>query len=64
MVGLKEGPYTLADEMWTDGVTKWSSVEFPTSVRYRHLMNREKLKAYKGFAIEAYNYFVSGWVGT
>ena len=60
MVGLKECPYTLADEMWTDSVTKWSSIEFP--LIYQILSpdeyTREKLKAYKSFAIDAYNYLL------
>ena len=49
-----------------DDVTRWPKVEFPDIVLY--LIDTlgeftcEKLKAHKG--LEAYNYYVSGWVGT
>ena len=66
LVGLSTGPYKLPQQAWVDDVTQWPRVEFPDIVLY--LINtpgeftREKLKAYK--SLEAYNYYVSGWVGT
>ena len=53
-------------EAWIDDVTLWPPVEFPEIVLYLlqtpGKYTQEKLKAYK--SLEAYNYFLSNWVGT
>ena len=64
--GLATCPYKLSLEAWIDDVTLWPPVEFPDIVLYLlqtpGKYTREKLKAYK--SLEAYNYFLSDWVGT
>ena len=66
LVGLSTCPYELPPQAWKDDVTQWPKIEFPDIVLYLidtpGEFTREKLKAYK--SLEAYNYYVSGWVGT
>ena len=66
LVALPTCPYELPPGSWIDDVTLWPRVEFPDIVLYLidtpGEFTREKLKAYK--SLEAYNYYVSGWVGT
>ena len=66
VVGLRTCHYELGLEAWIDDVTLWPPVEFSDVVLYLlqtpGQYTREKLKAYK--SLEAYNCFVSGWVGT
>ena len=66
LIDLAICPYKLPSEAWIDDVTLWPPVEFPDIVVYLlqtpGKYTREKLKAYK--SLEAYNYFVSDWVGT
>ena len=66
LIGVGTCPYELGPESWTDDVTLWPPVEFHDIVFYLlqspGVCTREKLKAYK--SLEAYNYFVCGWVGT
>ena len=66
LIGLATCPYKLSSEAWIDDVTLWPPVEFPDIVLYLlqtpGKYTREKLKAYK--SLEAYNYFLSDWVGT
>ena len=66
LIGLGTCPYKLSSEAWIDDVTLWPPVEFPEIVLYLlqtpGKYTQEKLKAYK--SLEAYNYFLSNWVGT
>ena len=66
LVGLSTCPYKLPPQAWVDDVTQWPRVEFPDIVLYLidtpSEFTCEKLKAYKD--LEAYNCYVSGWVGT
>ena len=66
LVGLCACPYELPQLAWVDDVTQWPRVEFSDIVLYLidtpGEFTREKLKTYK--SLEAYNYYVSRWVGT
>ena len=65
-VQLSQCPYSLPNDVWEDNVKLWPPVEFPSI--YMYLINTpgkftlETMKAYK--SMEAYNYFISGWVDT
>ena len=66
LMGLSTCPYELPQQAWVDNVTQWPRVEFPDIVLYLidtpGKFTQEKLKAYK--SLEAYKYYIIGWVGT
>src|ERR1700733_9117719 len=68
-IGLQvnsDDPYIDDTSKWKDDVTQWPSLEF--GAIYVYLVDlpgpftRDKMHAYR--SLEAYNFFVNGWVQT
>ena len=57
-------PYTVSSSFFSDSMEKWPEIEFPDIVNYllftTSSYTKDQLKAYK--SLEAYQYFVAGWV--
>ena len=67
IIGIKECPFKLAADMWTNDPTKWPELQWPKIVTYlidqQGIFTRETMKNYR--ALEAYKtFFLSGWVRT
>lgn len=59
-------PYSIADDLWIDDITKWPDLVYGDLYSYlietKGPYTKEKLKAHK--SLDAYNYFCSGHVRT
>ena len=61
-----EDPFAIADERWSEDLSKWPDVEFGNVYTYlidtKEVYTEESLAAYK--SLEAYNYYENGHVRT
>ena len=61
-----EDPFAIADDRWSEDLSKWPDVEFDDVYTYlidtKGVYTEESLKAYK--SLEAYNYYENGHVRT
>ncbi|XP_041362106.1 uncharacterized protein LOC121378072 [Gigantopelta aegis] len=66
IVGLHQCPYKLKADEWTNNPKQWPKIEYPDV--YHYLINTPGVFSQQPKAnhrsLEAYNFFVSGWVQT